>query len=97
MLHGSTKVVVRAVALLSAKPKEKVANSLKKCFREINIQGHYMATDSAEEWDSSGPMSTSVHMGTCWLTALAMHMYNKCHVALSPGRFAHPSWIEAMK
>ena len=37
MLHGSTKVVVRAVALLSAKTKEKVANSLKKCFRESNI------------------------------------------------------------
>ena len=37
MLHGSTKVVVRAVALLSAKAKEKVANSLKKCFRESNI------------------------------------------------------------
>ena len=37
MLHGSTKVVVRAVALLSAKTKDKVANSLKKCFRESNI------------------------------------------------------------
>ena len=36
MLHGSTKVVVRAVALLSAKTKDKVANSLKKCFRESN-------------------------------------------------------------
>ena len=36
MLHGSTKVVVRAVALLSAKTKDKVANSLKKWFRESN-------------------------------------------------------------
>ena len=36
MLHGSTKVVVRAVALLSAKTIDKVANSLKKCFRESN-------------------------------------------------------------
>ena len=38
MLHGSTKVVVRAVALLSAKTKKKVAISLKtlqkKIFRE---------------------------------------------------------------
>ena len=32
MLHGSTKVVVRAVALLSAKTKWKVANTLERFF-----------------------------------------------------------------
>ena len=26
-----------------------------------------------------------------------MHMYNKCYVAPSHGRFAHPSWIAGMK
>ena len=36
MLHGSTKVVVRAVALLSAKPKWKVANTLERFFHESN-------------------------------------------------------------
>ena len=38
MLHGSTKVVVRAVALLSANTKDKVAMSLSKLsyFRESN-------------------------------------------------------------
>ena len=38
MLHGSTKVVVRAVALLSANTKDKVAVSLSKLsyFRESN-------------------------------------------------------------
>ena len=36
MLHGSTKVVVRAVALLSAKTKWRVANSLEICFLESN-------------------------------------------------------------
>ena len=36
MLHGSTKVVVRAVALLSAKTKWRVANSMEICFLESN-------------------------------------------------------------
>ena len=34
MLHGSTKIVVRAVALLSAKTKWRVANSMEICFLE---------------------------------------------------------------
>ena len=29
--------------------------------------------------------------------ALALHMYNKCHVAPSHRRFAHPSWIAGIK
>ena len=29
--------------------------------------------------------------------ALALHMYNKCHIAPSHRRFAHPSWIAGMK
>ena len=36
MLHGSTKVVVRAVALLSAKTKWRVANPMEICFLESN-------------------------------------------------------------
>ena len=36
MLHGSTKVVVRAVALLSAKTKWIVANTLERFFHESN-------------------------------------------------------------
>ena len=36
MLHGSTKVVVRAVALLSAKTKWSVANSQENDFQESN-------------------------------------------------------------
>ena len=41
MLHGSTKVVVRAVALLSAKTKWKVANTLERFFpRKQQIRKH---------------------------------------------------------
>ena len=29
--------------------------------------------------------------------ALALHMYDKCHIAPSHRRFAHPSWIAGMK
>ena len=45
---------------------------------------HYMATDSAEECAG-------------FRRALALHMYNKCHVAPSHRRFAHPSWIAGIK
>ena len=52
----------------------------------------YMATDSAEEWDTF----LDLCLPQCsW--ALAMHMYNKCHVAPSHRRLAHPSWIAGMK
>ena len=60
---------------------------------------HYMATDSAEEWDTfldlCLPQCTWVRAGS--QRALAMHMYNKCHVAPSHRRLAHPSWIAGMK
>ena len=60
---------------------------------------HYMATDSAEEWDffldTCVPQCTWVRAGS--RRALALHMYNKCHVAPSHRRFAHPSWIAGMK
>ena len=59
---------------------------------------HYMATDSAEEWDFLDlclPQCTWVRAGS--RRALAMHMYDKCHVAPSHRRFAHPSWIAGMK
>ena len=60
---------------------------------------HYMATDSAEEWDffldNCLPRCTWVRAGS--RRALALHMYNKCHVAPSHRRFAHPSWIAGMK
>ena len=60
---------------------------------------HYMATDSAEEWDTfldlCLPQCTWVRAGS--RRALAMHMYDKCHVAPSHRRLAHPSWIAGMK
>ena len=60
---------------------------------------HYMATDSAEEWDTfldlCLPQCSWVRAGS--RRALAMHMYNKCHVAPSHRRLAHPSWIAGMK
>ena len=60
---------------------------------------HYLATDSAREWDvfldSCLPRSTWVRAGS--RRALALHMYNKCHIAPSHRRFAHPSWIAGMK
>ena len=60
---------------------------------------HYMATDSAEEWDffldNCLPRCTWVRAGS--RRALALHMYNKCHVVPSHRRFAHPSWIAGMK
>ena len=60
---------------------------------------HYLATDSAREWDvfldSILPRCTWVRAGS--RRALALHMYNKCHIAPSHRRFAHPSWIAGMK
>ena len=60
---------------------------------------HYLATDSAREWDvfldSCLPPSTWVRAGS--RQPLALHMYNKCHIAPSHRRFAHPSWIAGMK
>ena len=60
---------------------------------------HYLATDSAREWDvfldSCLPQCTWVRAGS--RRALALHMYNKCHIAPSHRRFAHPSWIAGMK
>ena len=60
---------------------------------------HYLATDSAREWDvfldSCLPACTWVRAGS--RRALALHMYDKCHIAPSHRRFAHPSWIAGMK
>ena len=60
---------------------------------------HYLATDSAWEWDvfldSCLPKCTWVRAGS--RRALALHMYDKCHIAPSHRRFAHPSWIAGMK
>ena len=46
---------------------------------------HYMATNSAEEWDAfldlCLPLCTWIRAGS--RRALAMHMFDKCHVALS--------------
>ena len=60
---------------------------------------HYMATNSAEEWDIfldlCLPPGTWVRAGS--RRALAMHMYDKCHVAPSHRRFANSSWIAGMK
>ena len=60
---------------------------------------HYLATDSAREWDvfldSCLPLCTWVRAGS--RRALALHMYDKCHIAPSHRRFAHPSWIAGMK
>ena len=60
---------------------------------------HYLATDSAWEWDvfldSCLKECTWVRAGS--RRALALHMYNKCHIAPSHRRFAHPSWIAGMK
>ena len=60
---------------------------------------HYLATDCAREWDvfldSCLPECTWVRAGP--RRALALHMYDKCHIAPSHRRFAHPSWIAGMK
>ena len=60
---------------------------------------HYMATDSAEEWDTfldlCLPPGTWIRAGS--RRALALHMFDKCHVAPSHRRLAHPSWIASMK
>ena len=60
---------------------------------------HYLATDSAREWDvfldSCLPECTWVRAGP--RRALALHMYDKCHIAPSRRRFAHPAWIAGMK
>ena len=60
---------------------------------------HYLATDSASEWDvfldSCLPECTWVRAGP--RRALALHMYDNCHIAPSHRRFAHPSWIAGMK
>ena len=63
------------------------------------LVSHYLATDSAQEWDvfldSCLPRCTWIRAGS--RRALALHMYNKCHIAPSHRRFAHPSWIAGMK
>ena len=75
-----------------------VALGASKAMHEFLVL-HYMATDSAEEWDffldNCLPRCTWVRAGS--RRALALHMYNKCHVAPSHRRFAHPSWIAGMK
>ena len=57
---------------------------------------HYMAT---EEWDTfldlCLPHCTWIRAGS--RRALALHMFDKCHVAPSHRRLAHPSWIASMK
>ena len=45
--------------------------------------------------DSCLPLCTWVRAGS--RRALALHMYDKCHIAPSHRRFAHPSWIAGMK
>ena len=60
---------------------------------------HYLATDSAAEWDvlldNCLTQCTWVRSGT--RRALALQMYDKCHIAPSHRRFAHLSWIAGMK
>ena len=59
------------------------------------LVSHYLATDSAREWDvfldSCLPQCTWVRAGS--RRALALHMYDNCHIASSHRRFAHPSWL----
>ena len=59
----------------------------------------YMATDSAEAWDTfldlCLPLCTWERAGS--RRALALHMFDKCHVAPSHRRLAHPSWIASVK
>ena len=60
---------------------------------------HYLATNSASEWD--------VFLDSClskcaWVRAgprraLALHMYDKCHISPSHRRLTHPSWIAGIK
>ena len=61
---------------------------------------HYMATDSAEEWDffldTCLPQCTWVRAGSR-RALLPYKSFSKCHVAPSHRRFAHPSWIAGMK
>ena len=61
-------------------------------------RGCYLATHSAREWDvffdGCLPRCTWVRAGS--QRALAL-LYNKCHIAPSHRRFAHPSWIAGMK
>ena len=54
MLHGSTKVVVRAVALLSAKTKWIVANTLERFFHESNKFEKHNETKPPTTLQSSG-------------------------------------------
>ena len=60
---------------------------------------HYMATDSAEAWDTfldlCLPQCTWERAGS--RRALALHMFDKYHVAPCHRRLAHPSWIASMK
>ena len=59
---------------------------------------HYMATDSAQGWDD--------FLGQCipngnWMPAttrraMLMNMFDKCHIAPSHRRMAHPSWAASM-
>ena len=60
---------------------------------------HYMATDSAEAWDNFLDQCLShcawVRAGS--RRALALHMFDKCHIAPSHRRLAHPSWVASMK
>ena len=69
------------------------------CFQILFLVLHYLTTDSAREWDvfldSCLTLCTWVRAGS--RRALALHMYDKCHIAPSHRRFAHPSWIAGMK
>ena len=60
---------------------------------------HYMATDSAEAWDNfldqCLPHCSWERAGS--RRALALHMFDKCHIAPSHRRLAHPSWVASMK
>ena len=49
----------------------------------------------------AGQLLTSVHMGTCWLSAGACRTHvrqvSHCPISSSHREFAHPSWIAGMK
>ena len=60
---------------------------------------HHMATDSAEAWDNfldlCLPHCTWVRAGS--RRALALHMFDKYHIAPSHRKLAHPLWVASMK
>ena len=76
------------------KPVSLVALDVSKAMHEFLVL-HYMATDRDAFLDLCLPHCTWIRAGS--RRALALHMFDKCHVASSHGRLAHPSWIASMK